>query len=125
VDVRDTLSAAVAKNSTELSQLRLKGERDYFEFSLPKKGQMTKVQDIRIILTKTDPKKGKFSLKVVVDDSQLEKKDKIINEPIPFLVGQNRIRYEIVVNSIQKDKADGYLSVPKDKALSAERSTSK
>jgi chromosome segregation ATPase len=125
VDVRDSLTAAVAKNSTELSQLRIKGEREYYEFSIPKKGQMTKVQDIRIILTKTDPKKGKFTLKVVVDDSQLEKKDKMINEPIQFLVGQNRIRYEIVVNSIQKDKADGYLSVPKDKTLSSERSTSK
>ncbi len=125
VDVRDSLSAAVAKNSTELSQLRLKGEREYFEFTLPKKGQMTKVEDIRLILTKTDQKKGKFSLKVIVDDSQLEKKDRLINEPIQFLVGQHRIRYEIVVNWVQKDKVGGYLSIPKDKALSAERSISK
>jgi predicted nucleic acid-binding Zn-ribbon protein len=125
VDVRDSLSAAVAKNSTELSQLRLKGERDYFEFSIPKKGQLTKVEDIRLILTKTDPKKGQFSLKVIVDDSQLEKKDRFLNEPIQFLVGQHRVRYEIVINSIQKDKAEGYLSIPKDKTLSAEKSVSK
>jgi chromosome segregation ATPase len=123
VDVRDTLSAAVAKNSTELSQLRLKGERDYFEFTLPKKGQMTKVEDIRLILTNTDAKKGKFNLKVVVDDSQIEKRDRLINEPIQFLVGQSRIRYEIVINWVQKDKAGGYLSIPKDKALASERST--
>jgi hypothetical protein len=123
VDVRDSLTAAVAKNSSELSQLRLKGERDYFEFTLPKKGEATKVEDIRLILTKTDPKKGKFNLKVVVDDSQLEKKDKSINEPVTFLVGQNRVRYEVVVNWVQKDKAGGYLSIPKDKALSSERST--
>jgi hypothetical protein len=123
VDVRDTLSAAVAKNSTELAQLRLKGERNYFEFTLPKKGEMTKVEDIRLILTKTDEKKGKFNLKIVVDDKQLEKKDRLINEPIQFLVGQNRIRYEVVVNWVQKNKAGGYLSIPKDKALSSERST--
>jgi chromosome segregation ATPase len=121
VDVRDTLSAAVAKNSTELAQLRLKGEREYIEFTIPKKKEMTKVEDIRLILTKTDPKKGKFSLKIVVDDNQLEKKDRIINEPIQFLVGQNRVRYEIVVNWVQKDQAGGYLSIPKDKALSSER----
>jgi septal ring factor EnvC (AmiA/AmiB activator) len=123
LDVRDTLNAAVAKNSTELAQLRLKGERQYVEFTLPKKGDMTKVEDIRLILTKTDPKKGKFNLKIIVDDNQLEKKDRMINEPIQFLVGQNRVRYEVVVNWIQKDKAGGYLSIPKDKGLSAERST--
>ncbi len=121
VDVRDSLSAAVAKNATELGQLRLKGERDYVEFTLPKKNQLTKVEDIRLILTKTDHKKGKFNLKIVVDDNQLEKKDRLINEPIQFLVGQNRVRYEIVVNWVQKNQAGGYLSVPKDKALSSER----
>ncbi len=121
VDVRDTLSAAVAKNATELNQLRLKGERDYFEFTIPKKNEQTKVEDIRLVLTKTDAKKGKFNLKILVDDSSLEKKDRVINEPIQFLVGQNRVRYEVVVNWVQKDKAGGYLSIPRDKGLSAER----
>ena len=121
LDVRDTLSAAVAKNSSELNQLRLKGERDYVEFTLPKKNQPTKVEDIRLILTKTDQKKGKFTLKIVVDDNQLEKKDRFINEPIQFLVGQNRVRYEVVINWVQKDQAGGYLSIPKDKALASER----
>ncbi len=121
VDVRDTLSAAVAKNTTELAQLRLKGERDYVEFVLPKKDEQVKVEDIRLILTKTDQKKGKYSLKILADDSQLEKKDRLINEPIQFLVGQNRVRYEIVVNWVQKNKAGGYLSIPKDKNISAER----
>jgi chromosome segregation ATPase len=121
VDVRDTLNAAVAKNAAELAQLRLKGERNYTEFTLPKKNQITRVEDIRLVLTKTDHKKGKFNIKILVDDSQLEKKDRVINEPIQFLVGQNRIRYEVVVNWVQKDKAGGYLSIPKDKALAAER----
>jgi septal ring factor EnvC (AmiA/AmiB activator) len=121
IDVRDTLSAAVAKNSTELAQLRLKGERDYIEFTIPRTKELIKVEDIRLMLTKTDPKKGKFNLKVVVDDSQIEKKDRLINEPIQFLVGQNRVRYEIVINWVQKSQAGGYLSVPKDKAISSER----
>ncbi len=121
VDVRDTLSAAVAKNMAELNQLRLKGERDYFEFTLPQKNEQIRVEDIRLMLTKTDAKKGKFNLKILADDSQLEKKDRVINEPIQFLVGQNRVRYEVVINWVQKNKAGGYLSIPKDKALSAER----
>ena len=125
VDVRDTLSAAVAKNASELAQLRLKGERDYIEFTIPKKNQNTKVEDIRLVLTKTDAKKGKYTMKILVDDSQLEKKDRLVNEPIQFLVGQNRVRYEVVVNWVQKDKVGGYLSIPKDKALSSERPKNK
>jgi chromosome segregation ATPase len=121
VDVRDTLSAAVAKNATELGQLRLKGERDYIEFTISKEKASTKVEDVRFMLTKTDVKKGKFSLKIFADDSQLEKKDRLINEPMQFLVGQNRVRYEVVINWVQKDKVGGYLSIPKDKAISAER----
>lgn len=121
VDVRETLTAAVAKNSGELAELRRKGERDYFEFEIPKKNQLTKVEDIRLILRGTDPKKGKFTLQILVDDNKLEKKDRAINEPIQFLVGRNRLRYEVVVNWVQKDKIGGYLSIPKDKALGAER----
>lgn len=121
VDVRDNLTAAVGKNSNEIAQLRLKGEREYVEFTIPKKNEPTKVEDIRLVLTNTDAKKGKYNLKILVDDSHLEKKDRLINEPIQFLVGQNRVRYEVVINWVQKNKAGGYLSIPKDKALSAER----
>ncbi len=123
VDVRESLTAAVAKNASELSELRRKGERDYFEFEIPKKNQYTKVEDIRLVLTKTDAKKGKYSLQILVDDSKLEKRDRTINEPVQFLVGRNRVRYEVVVNWVQKDRAGGYLSIPKDKALAAEHAT--
>jgi len=115
VDVRDTLTAAVAKNSSELDVFRRKGERDYFEFTIPKKNQTTKVEDIRIVLKKTDPKKGKFTIDILVDDNRLEKKDRNVNEPLQFLVGKNRLRYELVLNWVQKDQAGGYLSIPKEK----------
>jgi chromosome segregation ATPase len=121
IDVRETLTAAVAKNATELEALRRKGERDYFEFTLPKKNQITKVEDIQLVLRKTDTKKGTFTVDIVVDDNKLEKKDRNINEPLQFLVGRNRVRYELVINWVQKDKAGGYLSIPKDKTLSSER----
>lgn len=121
VDVRETLSAAVARNSTELAALRAKGEREYFEFSVPKKNVATKVGDVSVVLTKTDPKKGKYNVKILADDNQLEKKDRTVNEPVQFLVGHNMVRYELVVNWVQKDRIGGYLSVPKDKSLAAER----
>ena len=77
------------------------------------------------MLTKTDPKRGKYTVQIIVDDNKLEKRDRTVNEPVQFLVGRNRVRYELVLNWVQKDKAGGYLSIPKDKSLAAEKAQSK
>src|SRR5207247_8968137 len=42
-------------------------------------------------------------------------------EPVTFLVGPDRLRYELVVNYVDKDRIRGYLSTPKDKTLAAAR----
>jgi len=72
-------------------------------------------------LLATNAKKKSYGVRIVVDDNQLEKKNRTVNEPVQFLVGRTKLRYELVVNDVQKDKIAGYLSTPKDKGLSAER----
>lgn len=123
VDVKSTLSEQIARNSGELAALRLKGERDYVEFDLKKgkKNEMQRVGDIRIELRDADTKKQKYNVIIQVDDNKLEKKDLLANQPVQFLVGRDKLRYEIVVNNVDKDRIRGYLSTPKDKVLSAER----
>jgi chromosome segregation ATPase len=122
-DVKSTLSAQIARNAGELAELRKKGERDFFEFDLPKpkKNEMTRVADIQLQLRRTDPKRAKYDVLIQVDDSKLEKKDRTANEPVQFLVGRDKLRYELVVNFVDKDRVKGYVSTPKDKVLSAER----
>ena len=125
-DVRTSLSAQIARNAGELSDLRKKGERDFFEFDIkkPKKNtEMERIADIQLQLRKTDVKKAKYDVVIQVDDSRLEKKDRTANEPVQFLVGRDKLRYEIVVNYVDKDRIRGYLSTPKDKVLAAERPT--
>jgi hypothetical protein len=121
IDVKETLSQQIAKNHDELQQLRMKGERNFYEFDIQKKKGPMLVGDLRIGILKTDQKKKKYDLRIVVDDSTLDKKDRTVNEPIQFLVGRTKLRYEIVINEVQKDRLTGYLSTPKDKGLSAER----
>ena len=122
VDVKTVLSEGIAKNSSELSQLRKKGERDYFEFDIRKnsKQPLQRVADVQLALLKADPKNHKYSVSIQVDDNRLEKKDRTTNEPVQFLIGRDELRYELVVNSIEKDRIRGYISAPKDKVLSAE-----
>ncbi|OLC33172.1 MAG: hypothetical protein AUH28_11065 [Acidobacteria bacterium 13_1_40CM_56_16] len=122
VDVKNVLNEGIARNSSELADLRKKGERDYFEFDIRKdsKRPMQRVGDVQLALTKADPKNHKYSIAIQVDDNRLEKKDRTNNEPVQFLVGRDQLRYELVVNSVDKDRIRGYLSVPKDKILASE-----
>jgi hypothetical protein len=120
-DVKDTLSQQIARNRDELQQLRLKGERNYYEFAIDQKKKVVLVGDIRVMLLDANIKKKTYGVRIVVDDNQLEKKNRSVNESIQFLVGKTRLRYELVVNEVKKDSISGYLSVPKDKALGAER----
>jgi len=114
------LNGLIARNSTELADLRRRGERNYVEFDINKSKGFEHIGDVLVQLKKTDVKKQKFDVAINADDSSILKKDRTANEPITFLVGRDRLRYEIVVNYVDKDRIRGYLSTPKDKLLAAE-----
>jgi len=118
-DITD-VRTEIARNSTELAELRRKGERDYFEFDIPKTKNFERVADVLVQLKRTDVKRQKYNIVLQADDNRVEKKDRAANEPIQFLVGRDRLRYEFVVNYVDKDRIRGYVSTPKDKILAAE-----
>jgi hypothetical protein len=120
VDLRDSLGREIAKNSSEVAQLRLRGERDYFEFDLRKNKNMDRIADIQVQLKKADTKNQKYDVLLLVDDGKIEKKGQFINEPVQFNVGRDQLRYELVVNSVDKDRVRGYISTPRNRVLSAE-----
>ena len=114
------LGTLIARNSTELAELRRRGERDYVEFDLRKTKDFQHVGDILVQLRKTDVKRQKFDVVINTDDKNILKKDRTANEPVTFLVGHDRVRYEFVVYSVDKDRIRGYISTPKDKLVAAE-----
>jgi chromosome segregation ATPase len=118
-DITDVRSE-IARNAGELAALRRKGERDYIEFDMTRSNKFQRIADVQIQLRKTDSKRQKYTVLIQADDNRVEKKDRPVNEPIQFLVGRDRLRYEFVVNFIDKDRIRGYLSTPKDKVLAAE-----
>jgi chromosome segregation ATPase len=117
---RRELGTLIARNSTELAELRRKGERDYVEFDIRKNKQFTRVGDVLVQLRKTDVKRQKYEVVINADDSPIQKKDRTANEPVTFLVGQDRVRYEFVVNYVDRDRIRGYISAPKDKLTAAD-----
>ncbi|HYX53719.1 MAG TPA: hypothetical protein VE783_09725 [Candidatus Limnocylindrales bacterium] len=107
-------SELIATTKDELEFLKHRGDRDYFEFTLNKGKDPSRVSIVSLQLKKTDPKKNKFSLTVIAEDKKIEKKDRNINEPLQFYTGRDRALFEVVVNSVSKDAVTGYLSTPKN-----------
>ena len=122
---RSEMGTLIARNHDEIDQLRRMGQRDYFEFTVQRKGGATKVGAIQIELKDTNTRKNRYTINVLADDNSFEKKDRSVNEPIFFYTGGTRAALELVVNKVTKTTASGYLSVPKAAgATSASTATS-
>jgi hypothetical protein len=107
------MSGLIATTRDDLEVLKHRGDRNYYEFTLEKGKSPRPVSTVSLQLKKTDPKRGKFTMNVVADDSTIEKKDKNKNEPIQFYTGREHMLYELVVWTVDKKKISGYLSTPK------------
>ena len=122
---RSEMGTLIARNHDEIDQLRHMGQRDYFEFTVQRKGGATKVGTIQVELRDTNLKKNQYTINVLADDKSFEKKNRSVNEPIFFYTGGSRQALELVINKVTKSSAAGYLSVPKAPgAASASTATS-
>ena len=106
-------SGLIATNGKELAALKALGERNYTEFKIARAKAPQKVGDIAVRLTKTDPKRNRYTIEVVADDKTVEKKDKTVNEPVQFLLSKATLPYELVVNEVKKDVISGYVAAPR------------
>jgi septal ring factor EnvC (AmiA/AmiB activator) len=106
-------SGLIARNHSEVEELRAMGERDIFEFTLQKSKHMQHVGPIQMELRKVDQKHYRYTMNVLADDKNIEKKNKDVDEPVQFYVQGARAPYEIVIFKLGKNEAHGYLSTPK------------
>ncbi|HVN21968.1 MAG TPA: hypothetical protein VMU05_24490 [Dongiaceae bacterium] len=107
-------SGLIATTRSDLEVLKHRGDRNYYEFTLLKGAKPQPVSTISLQLKKTDPKKAKYTLNVTSDDKTIEKKDRNVAEPIQFYSGRDHMLFELVIWTVEKDKATGYLSTPKN-----------
>jgi len=109
---RSELGTLIARNHDDIEYLRKMGERDYFEFTL-NKAEAAKIAGVGLALKRTNVKRHRYTLAMTVDDVQVEKKDRTINEPIFFYTNGSKKAYELVVNSVESNQVKGYVSTPK------------
>src|SRR6201999_2710410 len=108
------MSGLIATNHDELMELKRRGERSYYEFTLQKGAAAQNVGTIKLQLKKVNEKQSKYTLRVDSDDKVIEKKDKNLDEPVQFYSGKTPALFEVVVNNISKNTVTGYLSTPKN-----------
>jgi DNA repair exonuclease SbcCD ATPase subunit len=109
------MSGLIARNHDDVEELKRKGDRNYYEFTIQKSKTPQRVGPVQMSLNKADQKRSKYTMTVLADDKSIEKKDKTAGEPVQFYVKgtQHYAPYEIVVFDVGKNQVTGYLSTPK------------
>jgi hypothetical protein len=107
-------SGLIATTQKDLDVLKHRGDRNYYEFTLTKGAKPQPVATVSLQLRSVDPKRGKYTMNVTADDRTIEKKDRNVSEPIQFYSGRDHLLFELVVWTVDKKKATGYLSTPKN-----------
>jgi TonB family protein len=105
-------SAPVAESTVSAGAKPESSGRYYIKFTIQKANQPQKVGDVAILLERTDPKKNRYTIELTADDKTVEKRDRVVNEPLQFMTSKATQPYELVVNEVRKDLIIGYLSVP-------------
>ncbi len=117
----NVMSGLIAHNRDDVDELRRRGDRNIYEFTVQKSKFAQRVGPVQVSLVKTDPKKSTYSINVVADDKTIPKRDRTSGEPVQFYVkGSSRMApYEIVVFDVGKNQISGYLATPKDSGAPA------
>jgi uncharacterized FlaG/YvyC family protein len=110
---RDDLNGSIARTHEELVVLQKRGERNYVEFNLAKSKHFQRYGPLMLSLRKADTKHKSFDLAMIVDDNQLSKKKVNLYEPIWIHRVDDPQPVQVVINKIDRDHVQGYVSAPK------------
>src|ERR1700745_4281893 len=82
----NVMSGLIAHNRDDLEELRRRGDRNYYEFTLMKQKTPQRVGPGQLALHKADQKRSKYTMTVFADDRSIEKRDRTAGEPVQFYV---------------------------------------
>jgi len=112
---RDDLTSSIAKTHDDVVLLQKRGEQNIYEFNLGKSKEMQRVGPLSFSLRSTNVKHKTYDLAMMVDDNALNKKHINLYEPVWITLSDRSRPVQLVVNHIEKNKIEGYVSEPKYK----------
>jgi hypothetical protein len=111
----DELNGTIARNHDELVALEKRGERDFAEFSLTKSKSFRRVGPLSIAVRKVNTKRDYADLDILIDDNRITQKHVNLLQPIMLRPAAYDQAVELVLNHLDKNRAEGYVSAPKEK----------
>jgi hypothetical protein len=110
---QNSAASNIARSHQELLQLQKRGDRIYHEFTLTPDKQSERIGPIGLSVENVDPEHKSFDLSVTVDSRTVSKKRVNLYQPVWVDVSGRPKALEVVVNQINWDQLQGYLSEPK------------
>jgi hypothetical protein len=111
----------VARSHEEVVQLQKRGERNYHEFTFTPSKHAERIGGIALSVANVDPQRKSFDVSITVDNRTLNKKRVSLYEPVWFDLSGRPKAVELVVNQINWDRLQGYLSEPKSPRTALQR----
>jgi hypothetical protein len=121
---KSELNGSIARTHDELVVLQKRGERNFYEFTIDKSKQFSRVGPMSIALRKADTKHKRFDMTILVDDNQLQKNGVSLYDTVSISLSDRPRPVELVVNKIDKNHIEGYVSEPKYKKSELQSSVS-
>ena len=110
---RDDLNGSIARTHDEVVALQKRGELNVYEFKLAKSREMHRIGPLNISLRGANAKHKTYDLAMVVDDNELNKNHVNLYEPVWITLGDRPQPVQLVVNHVEKNEIEGYVSEPK------------
>jgi hypothetical protein len=108
----------IARNHDEVVELQKQGDRNYREFTLTPARSSGQVGPVGLEVLKVDPQRRFFDVAITVDNLPPRKTRVSLYEPVWIDMSGRSGSIELVVNRIDGDKVQGYLSEPRYSSMS-------
>lgn len=109
-----SLAESTESTNTDLAQFKKSFATERHNFELQEKGNIRKIANVSFRLRDVNEKRQRYDLEIYTAGRKIRRKNQYLNEPIYFYVGNFEKPYEVVITSIGKKLAAGYLSIPKN-----------
>lgn len=96
----------------QLNLLMNQSQRRYLPFDLHKRMKRHQVGPVWISLRKTDGKKQRYTLRLLVNDKWVEVKNRVLHEAFEFHLSGYSGPVELVVSEIRENQVKGYITLP-------------
>jgi type IV secretory pathway VirB10-like protein len=108
----DSQREALARDQARLDELAGRFARDSQPFTVEKSSTRQQVGPVGLQLIGTDPKNQRYTMRVSVEGTTVELKDRALHEAIQFYASDGKDSFELVVSQIGRDIVRGSLVLP-------------